>query len=111
MTKDERLARAKAAREAKRREREAADAAGEEAIRRILDGTLWDAVPGGLRPLSSTERSHNFRARGRELGEIPNVVDPLRRLEAQWSLLAFGLKYCMGPDKMLKRPPDSPAGM
>ena len=34
MTKDERLARAKAAQEEKRREREAADAAGEEAIRR-----------------------------------------------------------------------------
>ena len=105
MTKGERLARAKAAQEAKRREREAADAAGEDAIRRILDGTSWDAVPGGLRPLSSTERSHNFRARGRELGEIPNVVDPLRRLDAQWSLLAFGVKYCMGPDKMIKRHP------
>ena len=105
MTKAERLAKAKAAQAAKRRREEEANAAGEDAIRRILDGTSWDAVPGGLRPLSSTERSHNFRALGRELGEIPNVVDPLRRLEAQWSLLAFGLKYCMGPDKMIKRHP------
>ena len=104
MTKSERIAKSKAAQEAKRRAREAADAAGEAAIRARLDGTSWDALPG-LRPLSATERSHNFRARGRELGEIPNVADPLRRLSAKWSLLSFGLTYCMGPDKMIKRRP------
>ena len=103
MTKQQRLEKARLAKAEAKRRREEADAAGEAAIRSRLDGTSWDALAGT--PLSSTERSHNFRARGRELGEIPNIANPLRRLAAHMSLLEFGLSYFMGPDKMLKRPP------
>lgn len=44
-------------------------------------------------------------AERRELGEIPNTVCPLRRLECEMSLLQFGLTYCFGKDKMMKRKP------
>jgi len=102
MTKAQRL-------EAFRKAQAEADAAGEAAIRGYFSGTSWDrAGELALKPrtaATATERSHAFRARGRELGEIPNIADPLRALTAHNSLLSFGLTYFLGPDKMLKRPP------
>lgn len=103
MTKQQRLERARLAKAEAKRRREEADAASDAAIRRLLDGTSWDDLAGA--PLTSTERSHNFRARGRELGEIPNIVCPLRWLECKMSLLQFGLTFCFGKDKMIKRKP------
>ena len=98
-----RLKRAKEAQEAARRKREEMERRGRETLDSLFEGTAW---PDEMKkPLSSTERSHNFRARGRELGEIPIIANPLRRLAAKWSLLKFGITYCMGPDKMIKRPP------
>ena len=103
MTKQQRLERARLAKAEAKRRREEADAAGDAAIRRLLDGTSWDDLAGA--PLTSTERSHNFRARGRDLGEIPNIVCPLRWLECKMSLLQFGLTFFFGKDKMIKRKP------
>ena len=54
---------------------------------------------------TSTERSHAFRARARELGEIKECANKERRGKCAASLLEFGKTYCMGPDKMLHYPP------
>ena len=102
MTKEERLAKAAAAQAAARERRIEADAAADRAIAAHLDGTAW---PERSRPLSATERSHIFRARGREIREIPWIADPFGRWFRQQSLLQFGLHYCFGPDKMIKRRP------
>ena len=104
MTKEERLAKAAAARAAARERRIEADAAADRAIAAHLDGTAW---PERSRPLSATERSHIFRARGREIREIPWIANPFDRWICTNSLLHFGLRYFMGPGKMLKRPPSA----
>lgn len=82
----------------------AADLAGEAAIAAHLEGTSWAsmALPSAR---TSTERSHAFRARGRELREIPLIAHPLERHACRLTLLEFGLRYFLGPNKMLKRPP------
>lgn len=82
----------------------AAEIAGKEAIAAHLAGKSWDAmeIP---RARTSTERSHAFRARARELREIPLIAHPVERWCCGNSLLEFGLRYFLGPDKMLKRPP------
>lgn len=99
MTKERRI-------KAEERRRKAGDREGERRIRELLNGTSWGAAGGAQDlPRTSTARSRSFRERSRELGEIPPVKDPERRAAAEKSLLAFGLSYCMGDGKMLKRPP------
>lgn len=103
MTKAERQRRALDAQEAVRKRQEEADAAGEARIRELLSGTSW---PDERRlPLTATERSHRFRAKGREIGKISLVKNPFRVWACSLSLLQFGLSYFLGPDKMLHRRP------
>lgn len=103
MTNAERLKKARKAQKAARLRREEADAAGEARIRELLAGTSW---PDERQlPLTATERSHRFRAKGREIGRIPNVKNPFRVWACSFSLLRFGLDYFLGPQKMLSRPP------
>lgn len=109
-----RLRRAQEAQEAARKKRLEAEARAKAALESQLEGTdrNWDAHL--KRPATALERQHKFRAAARELGEIPPVVDPLRRWLGEISLLDFGLTYFMtefNPDgsvkvqRMLKRPP------
>lgn len=91
-----------------RRER-AADRAGAARIRELLAGTSWGGRQPSL-PRSNTERSRKFRESSRELGEIPAPADAERRRAATESLMAFGLAYCLGPGRMLKRPPSPSMG-
>lgn len=103
MTKEERLKKAHAVQEAQRKRREEADAAGEARIRELLAGTSWPEER--QLPLTSTERSHKFRAKGRDIGKLPNCRNPFRVWACGLSLLQFGLKYFLGPDKMIHRTP------
>ena len=103
MTVSGRQRRALEAQEAARKRQEAADAAGEARIRELLSGTSW---PEERRlPLTATERSHRYRAKGREIGKIPLVKNPFRVWACGLSLLQFGLSYFYGPDKMLQWQP------
>lgn len=79
-----------------------ADADGEARIRSLLSNTSWE---NARHPRTGTERSRMSRAKGRELGEIPPIVNPVRRETAAASLLEFGLAYCLGSGKMLRRKP------
>lgn len=121
MTDAERLKRAKAAQVAARQKRRA-DA---ESARANIDRWLEDTYPIGsaeaylaahpnalaaAQSLTSTERARAFRARSREIPPIPPPADPWARLMCQWSLLRFGLTFCMGSypgmeKPLLKRPP------
>lgn len=103
MAKGERLRKVRAAQEEARRKREEADAAGEARIRELLTGTAWPDQH--QLPLTATERSHRFRAKGRELGKIPAPRNPYRVWACGISLLQFGLTYFLGPDKMIHRRP------
>ena len=108
-----RLAKAKAAQAAKRRERAEAERLARSNLAVQLEGTAWpDERPGDLpvaAPLSATERSHAFRARGREI-TIPRVRHRRVRERYRFDLLGFGLVYCVGEydgmkKPLLKRPP------
>ena len=110
MTKTRRLAKAKAAQAAARKARKAQDDADNENIRQHLAGTIplseYLARPAGM---SSTDRSHAFRARGREI-TIGRVRHRRLREACRLDLLKFGVTYCTdgyeGMKKpLLKRPP------
>ena len=88
----------------------AADKAADEIIAHHLAGTI--PLPTTRRkrpPRSSTERSRNFRAKGREIGRIPIPRHRRVREKCSHDLLSFGLLYCMdryeGMKPLLKRPP------
>lgn len=108
MTKAERLAKAREAQAERRRQREAERSRALAALARHMAGT----VPiGAVRaaPLSATERSKRFRARGRELGAIPRPRHRRIREGCRFDLLRFGVTYCMdayeGMKPLLKRRP------
>ncbi len=69
------------------------------------EAAMGAAAPAKPQPMTGTERARKSRAKGREIGEIPPPEDPRRRAAAEKSLLTFGLTYCCGAGKMLKREP------
>lgn len=109
-----RIRRAAEAKAEKKRKREEAERRGRENLAGWLEGTSWqkdnpDASARDL-PLTATERSRLFRAKGRELGELPKPADPWRRnMIWRYSLLAFGLDCFQeggeGMAPILKHPP------
>lgn len=111
MTKKKRLALARAAQKAARERRARAEAEEKAAVAYWLSGAtrrVGDPLPGRS-AVSSTERSHAFRARGREI-TIPRVRHRRVRERYRFDLLGFGLVYCVGEydgmkKPLLKRPP------
>ncbi len=102
MTTKERIERAKTGRRRAKDARDLQERREKEIIRRHLAGTSWGPVAV---PLSATDRSRRFRERGRDLGELPKARYVRIRRSCRHSLLKFGLTFCLGPDKMLKRRP------
>ena len=77
-----RIKRAAEAKAEKKRKREEAERKAREGIEALLDGTSWPDERGDtLKPMSATERSRAFRARGRDIGIIP----PPRPATATWA--------------------------
>lgn len=109
MTKEERIKRASQAKAEKRRRREREEREARETIASYMAGTSWPEERGTLQPMSSTERSKRFRAKGREIGPIPPPRHRRVRERCRLDLLAFGLTYGMdeyeGMKALLKRPP------
>ena len=111
MTKKKRLALARAAQKAARERRARAEAEEKAAVAYWLSGAtrrVGDPLPGRS-AVSSTERSHAFRARGREI-TIPRVRHRRVRESCRFDLLRFGLVYGTGEydgmkKPLLKRPP------
>ena len=94
MTKKKRLALARAAQKAARERRARAEAEEKAAVAYWLSGAtrrVGDPLPGRS-AVSSTERSHAFRARGREI-TIPRVRHRRVRESCRFDLLRFGLVY------------------
>ena len=110
--KRRRLRRAAAAQEKARKRRAQQEAEEQAVIDGWMEGTNshWMDAPLS-RPRTSTERSRDFRAKGRDIGELPPPENPWRRyVVCKYSLLAFGLEYCMDESPefkkpLLKRPP------
>ena len=111
MTKAERLEKARIAQAEKRRQRAAENSRALASLVRHLAGTTPIPTVPPPRSLSSTERSHRFRARGRELGAIPRCRHRRVRESCRLDLLRFGLTYCLdsyeGMKPLLKRPPSA----
>ncbi len=97
-----RLQRAAEAAAAAKRRREEAERRERDNIAAQLAGTSW---PEPRKAKTDLERQHEHRARARELGEFPWIAHPTERWMCGLSLLRFGLRYCLGEGKMLKRPP------
>lgn len=109
-----RLRRAAEAQEAARKKRLDDEAASKAALENQLAGTDRNWALHLKRPATALERQHKFRAASREIGEIPEVKNPLARWLCGESLLEFGLTYFMTEynedgsvkvQRMLKRPP------
>lgn len=108
-----RLKRAQEAKAEAARRRAAAERREKENLAGWLAGTSWEAPaadPAASRPLTATERSRLFRAKGRDLGALPAPADPWRRnILCRYTLLGFGLTYFSEPAEgmppVLKRPP------
>lgn len=109
MTKEERLAKAREAQAEKRRQRAEANSHALAALVRHMVGTRPLPTTPPQRSLSSTERSKRFRARGREIGEIPRCRHRRVREKFRYDLLGFGLTYGMdtyeGMKPLMKRRP------
>ncbi len=104
MKKARRLAKAKAAQAAARQARKAQEEAEKANIRQHFAGTI-PLNEFLARPVesSSTERSHAFRARGREIS-IPRVRHRRVRESCRYNLLEFGLIYGVGEYEGMKKP-------
>ena len=110
--KKERLARAKKAQAAARKRREEAERLEQENLEWWLsDATrrVGDPLGPGLVAKSATERSRAFRARGRDIGDIPPPRHPRVRESCRFNLLRFGLLFgpgiYAGMKPLLRRPP------
>ncbi len=90
MTKEERLKKAREAQAEKRRQRAEANSRSLAALVRHMVGTRPLPPQPPTRSLSSTERSKRFRARGREIGEIPRCRHRRVREKYRFNLLGFG---------------------
>ena len=91
-----RIKRAASAKAEKKRNREEEECKAREGIDALMDGTSWPDERGDtLKPMSATERSRAFRARGRDIGVIPPPRHRRVRESCRLDPLRFGLLYCV----------------
>ena len=104
MTKEERLAKAREAQAEKRRQRAEANSRALASLVRHMVGTTPLPTQPPQKSLSSTDRARRFRARGREIGEIPRCRHRRVRERFRFDLLGFGLTYGMEKFEAMKKP-------